>query len=189
MDNTDNHKKNSNLGIVMSQGEAVVKEVNKHPIGALLAMIVGLAVAMSVILTGIILFGIFKPTTEPSASYASILVFIGGILAFMIMVATLINIYLYRLNRLIVTTEKVAQIHYRTIIDRKVVQLSIERIQDVTVSQVGILPRIFKYGTLIIETAGEKEDCVFSFAPEPYQLAREIMDVHEKAVAKTMAGI
>ena len=124
-----------------------------------------------------------------SGAYGSLVVFAGVIIAIGIAVATAVNAYLFRMDSLIVTTDKIAQIEYKTIFDRKVVQLSIERVQDVTVSQIGILPRIFKYGTITIDTAGENEDCIFSFAPNPYENSRMIMDIHEKAVAKSRSII
>lgn len=182
----DNHqiKKNTNLGIVITSGESVVSEIKKHPVGAMFIFIAGLLISFSVIGASILIFSFLKTNTEDSINkLAPLSIAVGLIVAFIVLAVSLVNVYLYNQNKLILTTEKIAQIQYTTIVDRKVVQLSIDRLQDVSVSQVGVFPRIFKYGTVIIDTAGEQEDCIFSYAPDPYELSRVIMEQHEKSVA------
>jgi len=176
-------KRNSKLGVALLKGETLIKEVSKHQVGAVIVIIVGLIIIASIMLAALGLYTVVNSAQpESESSYGALILYGGFILSIAVGVATFINVYLYQLNRLIVTTEKVAQITYRTIFDRKVVQLSIERVQDVTVSQVGIFPRIFHYGTVYIETAGDQEECIFTFAPDPYELSREIMNIHEAAV-------
>jgi len=186
----DNNHKNSNLGIILSQGEDVVQEIKKHPIGITFNSLIGVSIIVSILVASAIGHSFLRSSTSSVGdtnvnAYGPLIIFISIVISIGVLIATLVNIYLYKMNSLIVTTEKVAQIVYKNIFDRKVIQLSIERVQDVTVSQVGILPRIFKYGTITIETAGEQEDCVFTFAPDPYGHSRVIMDLHEKATAKS----
>ena len=191
MDNSPNNsKKNNSLGIVLSEGETVVQDLKKHPIGVAISLIVGALLIVTILGITFFIFSLMQSSGKTnSGAYGSLVVFAGVIIAIGIAVATAVNVYLFRMDSLIVTTDKIAQIEYKTIFDRKVVQLSIERVQDVTVSQIGILPRIFKYGTITIDTAGENEDCIFSFAPNPYENSRMIMDIHEKAVAKSRSII
>lgn len=179
-------KRSSKLGIALLKGETVVKEVSKHQVGALIIIAIGLIIIASIMLASLGLYAVVNSTqSENEGGYGALILYGGFILSIAVGIATFINVYLYQLNRLIVTTEKVAQITYRTIFDRKVVQLSIERVQDVTVSQVGILPRIFHYGTVYVETAGDQEEYVFTFAPDPYELSREIMNIHETVASKS----
>lgn len=191
MDNqSPNTNKNTNLGIVISTGESVVQEVKKHPIGATFSLIAGLALSIVCLIASIAGYGLTQTSGIANGDTFGVLIIIGGLIATVgIIIATFVNIYIFRMNSLIITTEKVAQVLYKTIFDRKVMQLSMERVQDVTVSQVGLFPRVFKYGTLIIETAGDHEDCIFSFAPNPYELSRVIMDLHEKATSKSRTVI
>lgn len=190
----NNNRKNSNLGIVLSQGEDVVQEIKKHPVGITFNLLIGASIIVVILAVSAIAYGFLRSADSNvgntnTNAYGLLILLISIVLSAGVLIATLINIYLYKMNSLIVTTEKVAQIVYKNIFDRKVVQLSIERVQDVTVSQVGVLPRIFKYGTITIETAGEQEDCIFTFAPNPYEHSRTIMDLHEKAAAKSRAII
>ena len=191
MDNSPNNsKKNNSFGIVLSEGETVVQDLKKHPIGVAISLIVGALLIVTILGITFFIFSLMQSSGKTnSGAYGSLVVFAGVIIAIGIAVVTAVNVYLFRMDSLIVTTDKIAQIEYKTIFDRKVVQLSIERVQDVTVSQIGILPRIFKYGTITIDTAGENEDCIFSFAPNPYENSRMIMDIHEKAVAKSRSII
>jgi hypothetical protein len=61
--------------------------------------------------------------------------------------------------------------------------LSFENLEDVTVSQRGILPHMFNYGTLNAETAGERSKFLFTYCPDPVEYARKIIDAKEKYLA------
>lgn len=176
---------NTELGVALLEGEEVVMEVSKHPIGAYISLFTGLGVSVAILAITVIFTLYLSSSNSTSGLYSSLVLVLGIVLSVASLLATLVYVYLYRQNRLIITTEKVALITYNSIFSRKVTQLSIERVQDVTVLQVGILPRIYKYGTILIETAGEAEQCVFAFTPAPHELSKKIMDVHEKAVAKS----
>lgn len=88
------------------------------------------------------------------------------------LIGTLIGVFLYRSNVIYVTSEKIAQVLYTSLFNRKISQLSIGDVQDVTVTQKGILAHIFNYGVLVIETAGEQQNYTFTFVPDPYMLKR-----------------
>lgn len=177
------NNRNANLGIVLTSGESVILEVRKHPVGAIFILFAGVSISFSTIIISLLVYSFMRSGSDSNLiEFAPIILIIAVVISLLVMIASVVNAYLYNLNRLILTTEKIAQINYATIIDRKVIQLSIDRLQDVTVNQVGIFPRIFKYGTIVIDTAGEQEDCVFTYAPNPYELSRAIMDQHEKSL-------
>ena len=81
---------------------------------------------------------------------------------------------------MIVTSEKLAQLLNPSLFNRKISQLSIGDVQDVSVHQNGIFPHIFDYGTVVIETAGEQQNYTFTFAPEPYKCAQAMVNAHEE---------
>ncbi|MCA9344118.1 PH domain-containing protein, partial [Candidatus Saccharibacteria bacterium] len=64
--------------------------------------------------------------------------------------------------------------------NRKISQLSIGDVQDVTVTQKGVLAHLFNYGTLVIETAGEQQNYLFTYIPDPYKHSKLIVGAHEK---------
>lgn len=183
MDQNINSNKNKHHGIEMTNGESIVLEIKKHPVGALFILLTGFVISLSTFLVSIFIFSFLRSSSDDSLNnYAAFSIVIGIVIALIVMVISLINMYLYNQNKLILSTDKIAQIEYTTIIDRKVVQLSIDRLQDVSVTQTGVFSRMFKYGTIIIDTAGEQEDCIFTYAPNPYELSRAIMEQHEKSV-------
>lgn len=181
---TNQNNKNTDLGIVLTDGETVILEIKKHSVGALFIALIGLSIGVAAVVAGVLMFSFMRLSNDSNISnLAPLSIVVGFVVAFLVLGVSLVNVYLYNQNKLIVTSEKIAQINYATIVDRKVIQLSIERLQDVSVSQIGVFPRIFKYGTIIIDTAGEQEDCVFTYAPNPYELSRAIMNQHEKSIS------
>ena len=105
-----------------------------------------------------------------------------GLLSFLVLVGGYIAAWVYMRSSIILTSEKIVQLIQRNIFDRKVSQLSIGDVQDVTVIQKGILSRIFKYGTLIVETAGEQANYTFNYVPFPYECSKEIVGAHERSL-------
>lgn len=169
--------------------EELLLEIRKHNFGLFLVEFTGFSVAMVLGFIPIfIAFNIDSPelgSTSQSPSLAQpLLILLGTILALGAIGATFISAMIYRNNVIYVTDEKIAQVLYTSLFNRKMSQLSIGDVQDVTVKQTGIFPRIFKYGTLTIETAGEQQNYTFSYVPDPYECARLIVGAHESNLKK-----
>ena len=170
--------------IEFDENEQLVGEIRKHPFGLFVIDLVGFAIAalLAIIPTALALnletFDLGGSSN--SSAFSGLLIFIGVLLATLAIVATLISAMLYRNNVIYVTSDKIAQVLYTSLFNRKMSQLSIGDVQDVTVTQKGIFSRIFKYGTLVIETAGEQQNYTFNYVPDPYQSARLIVGAHEE---------
>lgn len=170
--------------IEFDQNEELVWEIRKHPFGLFLVYFTGLVIT-SIIFIFLVLFpsvfdrnflglGIELGAVRP------ILIIIGFLMTTFSLIGTAIGAYLYQANVVIVTSEKIAQLLYKTLFDRKISQLSIGDVQDVSVQQKGIFARMFNYGTLVVETAGEQNNYVFTFTPQPYETAKAIVGSHEE---------
>lgn len=165
--------------IEFDDNEELLLEVRKHPFGLFVLLASGIAIALVLVgATFIIASSSFVSDISLDNSRPFI-AFLGFILAVVVMVATGIYVQLYRSDVVYVTNEKVAQVLYQTIFHRKVSQLNMGDVQDVTVSQRGVFAHIFNYGTLVIETAGEQQNYTFSFVPEPHETAKVIIMAHE----------
>lgn len=92
---------------------------------------------------------------------------------------TAIGAYLYTTNVIFVTSDKITQVLYTSLFNRKISQLGVGDVQDVTVVQKGIFAHFFKYGTIIVETSGEQQNYHFSFVPNPYEVAKVIIRSRE----------
>ena len=157
--------------------EKLIAEIRKHWFGLFLIYTIGTAI------TVLALVGAVAAAATTSAELDSIrmpLILLSLILALLSTVFTAIGAYLYRSNVILVTSDKLAQLLAYGIFQRKISQLSIGDVQDVTVRQHGIIAHALNYGTIIIETAGEQQNYTFSFAPDPYQASKDIVNSHEE---------
>jgi len=170
--------------IEFDSNEQLVWEIRKHPFGLFIIYIGGAAISAIIftfLVIGPVLFdrnflglGIDLGVLRPIIIGLGFLLTVGGL------GGTTLGAYLYQSNVVIITSEKIAQLLYSSLFDRKISQLSIGDVQDVTVQQKGIFARMFNYGTLMVETAGEQNNYVFSYTPQPYETAKVIVNSHEE---------
>lgn len=169
--------------IEFDSNERMVTEIRKHPFGLLLIIATGLFVAVTLFaITSVAAtinlnetFGVDSLNgLKPVLIAVSFFVLVG------VIIMTYIGAFLYRNNVIYVTSEKIAQVLYISLFNRKISQLSIGDVQDVTVTQKGILAHLLNYGTLVVETAGEQQNYTFTFVPDPYQKSKLIVGTHER---------
>jgi uncharacterized membrane protein YdbT with pleckstrin-like domain len=167
--------------------EELFLEIRKHPFGLFLIEIAGFSIAALLGLIPLLIafnLDVVTGNSAASASFQPLLILVGAVFALLAIGATFLSAIVYTNNVIYVTSDKIAQVVYTSIFSRKISQLSIGDVQDVTVTQKGIFPRAFGYGTLVIETAGEQQNYTFSYVPEPYKCAREIVGAHERNLVK-----
>ena len=172
--------------IECDENEKLLYEIRKHPIGLIVTYAMGLTV--SAILLAATLAAVYALDGDRAGlgvdlgGMRTFVLLLGGLLSLGALAMTAINAYLYRSNVVYITSEKIAEVTHRTIFDRKISQLSIGDVQDVTTIQNGLFPRAFNYGTLLIETAGEESarSFTFTFTPKPYEASKAIVASHEE---------
>jgi uncharacterized membrane protein YdbT with pleckstrin-like domain len=67
---------------------------------------------------------------------------------------------------------------------RKVSQLNMVNVEDVTAVQNGIFQTMFGFGSLNIETAGEQVNFHFTYCPRPGYYAKVILDAREQILGQ-----
>lgn len=168
--------------IEFDANEQLVTEIRKHPFGLFLVLLVGGFVTLTIlgvaVLTGLVDLNSAVGQGDPNA-LKGVIVLLCLLLAVGAVIGTAIAVFLYVNNVIFVTSEKIAQVLYISLFNRKISQLSIGDVQDVTVTQKGIFAHIFNYGTLVVETAGEQQNYTFTFVPDPYQNSKLIVGAHE----------
>ena len=169
--------------------EVLIREVRKDPFG-LFAIYFGGAIATLTVFSLLVLGGASANISSLAGSIGTsesnirpIMILTGFFLTIFSVVLTAVAAFLYTNNVVIITSEKVTQQLYLSLFNKKISQLSIADVQDVTVKQQGILAHIFNYGTITIETAGEQANYNFTFTPEPYEVAKDLVGSHEADVA------
>ncbi len=173
--------------IELDDQEKIICTIKKHPIGLLLIYLSGVFIALIVLVitsvAGVLLMD-QGPVELRSTPIGLALIVLGALIALIVLFFTYVSGFIYQHNIILVTSDKIAQIVYKNLINRKVSQLSIGEIQDISVDQSGFLSRIFNYGTLVIETAGEQNNYNFTYAPFPYNCSKQIVGAHELSIKK-----
>jgi uncharacterized membrane protein YdbT with pleckstrin-like domain len=175
--------------IELDANEKVVCELRKHPFGLFIVYLTGFLVSIALTLATIFTAIIFNgdPLEVGGAGNSAIVLVVsvvGVLLIILSLIMTAIGAFLYTSNVVFVTTDKIVQVLYTSIFNRKVSQLVLGDVQDITVEQKGLFARIFNFGTLIIETAGEQNNYVFTYAPGPYECSKIISAAHEQNIAR-----
>lgn len=161
--------------------EKKLAEIHKHPLGIILLYIqatVGLIVAVGL---GYFLLPVVVGNTDDAFFYGNLFAAVSITLAFLVM---LIATFIFKQNRLILTDRNITQILQFGLFNRKVSQLNMNNVEDVTAVQDGFLPTIFNYGTLKIETAGEQVNFHFTFCPNAGYHAKVILDARERILGQ-----
>lgn len=81
----------------------------------------------------------------------------------------------------IVTNRRVVDVNQNGLFSREISELSLEDVEDVSVHYQGILPTLFNYGDILIQTAGTQSNFMFHNIRSPRDVASIIVDLSEQA--------
>ncbi len=173
--------------VEFDEDEQLVAEVRKHPIGVVFSVVSGTFVTIVIVVMSIVLA--INSSKLNLADYDTnaaqgVILLIGLLLTVLCLAATFITTFVYRSSVLFITTDKIAEVSYKSLFNRKITQLGIGNVEDVSYEQIGIFSRIFHYGTLMVQTAGAKDNSIFSFVPDPNKNTQLIIKMHENYVEK-----
>ncbi|MFT7183986.1 MAG: hypothetical protein ACI9QC_000312 [Oceanicoccus sp.] len=115
--------------------------------------------------------------------------FLMGVLAFLVyFLITLVVVYVKWLNEeldvIIITNERVVSHDQVDLFHRKISETNINQIQDVIGIEKGFLGNMLHFGELKLQTAAHHILFEIHHASNPYQMAREVLDIREKYVDK-----
>ncbi len=162
----------------VSQKEAVITRTKKHVFGLLviyLATFLALGLGLYVMVVFVPAFADLLGFSEDGAAN------LFGLFSLIIFGLGVIFSYLahkiYWQNELIFTSQSVTQVLQVGLFNKKTSELSVADIEDVTVEKSGILPTLFNFGTLRIETAGEQKNFIFKYCPNPGAYANTLLEI------------
>ena len=96
----------------------------------------------------------------------------------------------YYLDVWIVTDERIINIVQDGMFQRTVSELNIYRVQDATAVSKGIIQTFFRYGDVLIQSAGTQNRFNFNRISDPYQVKKIIMEIHDLKIKKDQeAGV
>ncbi len=94
----------------------------------------------------------------------------------------------YYLDTIIITNKRLFNIEQYGLFRRESNSFRADRIQNVSVRVNGIIQTLLDYGTIRIETAGEKEDFVAPHIPHPYEIKRLVGEQQDRAMDQPQHG-
>lgn len=167
---------------LVEPGETLISVVHRHPIG-LFAIYLGAGAVLVATIT-LYLFVSSDKAFKGFSSSASGAVGLALIAVFILLAVLAVMIHVYKLSELVVTDKSLVQVIQRSLFNRKISRLSMSNVEDVNAEKSGILPTIFNYGTLTIETAGEEDNFIFPWCPDPDAHADSILRARQQYVQK-----
>ena len=88
----------------------------------------------------------------------------------------------YYYGILIVTTKTLIDIDQKTIFSRNISHVHLMQIEDIQSEIKGLLPTIFAYGNVLIQTAGSEEHTIIKDIPNPQQVSALILKLHQEVL-------
>ena len=88
----------------------------------------------------------------------------------------------------LITDQRLIDIEQKGFFSRTVSELDLRRIQDITSEVHGVVSTLFEFGSIHIQTAGEREKFVMESIPHPVTIRRKIVRLYEKARRKNRSG-
>jgi len=86
----------------------------------------------------------------------------------------------YYLDTWIITNDRLLNVEQEGVFARTMAELDLYKIQDATSDSRGILPYLFGYGNVHIQTAGQAKKFELEQVPTPHEVRKLIMDLAEE---------
>ncbi|MBU1166886.1 PH domain-containing protein [Patescibacteria group bacterium] len=118
---------------------------------------------------------------DPSHFYSSTLPLLTALYYLALSTYMLIDFTNYYFDAWIVTNKRIIAIEQRTLFNRVISEMSLSKVQDITLESKGVLETFFHFGTLYVQSAGKKHRFVFESVPKIYQTKETINNLVEKA--------
>lgn len=158
------------------KGEKVFLLVRKHWWNYVPFAITGILMILPIV-------AVFLYWSANSASipYETGTLMIGALTIYVmfILVVQLVGFISYYLDVYIVTDHRIVDIDQAGLFNRKISELHLHQVQDVNAQVKGIFATLLHFGDVNIQTAGERENFIFNAIPNPYTVAKQIINLHE----------
>ncbi len=86
----------------------------------------------------------------------------------------------YYLDVLIITDKRVFDIKQNGYFKRESASFRIDRIQNVTVDQKGLIQTLLDFGTIQMQTAGDNENLTATYIARPYEIKKSINEMQDQ---------
>lgn len=169
----------------LTSDETLVADVRKHSFGLFLIYLqIIVALGLSLVLIFAFLPSVSDTLNVSQSAVNALAAAFGLVTVAFGVIFLILATKIYKGNQMIVSDKNVTQVLQIGLFDRKISELSMANIHDVTAQQRGIFPTLLNYGVLKIETAGEQNNFIFPYCPNPNAYAKAILDARQAFTAK-----
>lgn len=153
------------------QGESIILLLRKHWITNVIWLATGLLLLVSpiIIFPVLAISGIIPANFSGSAF--SLVILVWYLLTFSYV---LVNFLLWYFTVSIVTSERIVDIDFINILNKRFSATRINKVEDVTMKRGGFIRAVFDYGDVLVQTAGKEREFEFLAVPKPEQVVRII---------------
>lgn len=88
----------------------------------------------------------------------------------------------------IITDERIIDISFNNLLDKKFSEAKISMVQDVTSRVIGVIPTMFNYGTVFIQTAAEVAEIHFENVPNPEKIIKVLQILRDEEEREAIEG-
>ncbi|MFB6182002.1 MAG: PH domain-containing protein [Candidatus Magasanikbacteria bacterium] len=148
--------------------------LHRHPITFLKFLFFFFILTLVPVALYLLLNNLFPEIIEMEKIYAFGVV-AGGIYYLSILLFLYTKFVEFYLDVWIVTDQKIVDIVQAHLFSRNISELDLDRIQDVTTQVSGILPTIFDYGNVSVQTASQNAKIDFLSVHNPNEVRKEII--------------
>lgn len=173
----------------LTSNETLVADVRQHPFGLFLIYLqISVALGLALLLIFAFLPTVSETVGVSQATVNALAAIFGLITVAFGLIFVVIATRIYKGNQLIVSDKNITQVLQIGLFNRKVSELGMANVEDVTAQQGGIFPTLLNYGSLKIETAGEQNNFIFKYCPNPNAYAKAILDARLEFISKNGSG-
>lgn len=150
----------------LSEGEYIINEVTRHPIG--LVPIVGVAGFMILlVLAGLIAYPSIEQSSAGTMPPFSSIILPAVLLIVLFLLGGYIAVWVYLNNKFFLTNESVIQEIQTSLFAHNEQTVSLINIEDASFRQAGILQTLFNYGSIRLSTEGDETTYRFNYVANP----------------------
>lgn len=161
--------------------ERVLLKVRRHPIVFIMRSFIFIVLGLAPLM----LSSIDIPELFGQEIDRTVLILAGASYYLTIALFLLFAFFDHHLDVWLVTDAHVIDIQQNSLFNRNVAKQQLSRIQDVEAEVKGVLPTLFNYGNILIQTAGTTERITFTQVPNPHAIADTIVRLmHEMRAVK-----
>lgn len=163
--------------------ENLVIFLRRHWINLLgqIVSIIAIAFLLVLVYLFVFIFGLKEVIGGVGFEIADFLVALASLLLWVLFFVVFLDYYL---DVWIVTNERIIDIRQKGLFRREISELPLGNVQDLTTEIAGVIPTLYDFGDLYVQTAGKRERFIFMSIPHPERVRDIILLLSEKAKAE-----